>query len=146
MGESIKSIKSIVTVVGLAGGVLALLEKTWKAGAWVVRRWSDRRWAAAVRAYLAAPPDETPPMPKPRGADFYYEGDHDAPRRLCVVAAARERAAMSGVAQGLFQPERVADGRLVVRLRAAGPPHVETRLNTLRRVYDDVAQRDNMRK
>lgn len=134
-------LKDTVTVVGLAGGVLALAEKVWKAGVWVGRDWRDRLWTKAVHLYLAAPPHETPSAPKPKDVEFFYAGGHDAPERRCIVRATRERAAAWGVNHGLFVSERAQDGRLMLRLPTEGPPAGESRLNTLRRVYDECAQK-----
>ena len=136
------TLKNVVTVVGLAGGSLALAEKGWKGVGWLVHRWMDRSWAAAVHSYLAAPPNEVPPVPRRRTADFFYVGGHDDPARRCTVAARRERAVELGRKLGLFLVERDGEGRLVLRLPVTRPPSGESRLNTMRRVYDDLAQNE----
>ncbi len=136
-----ETLKTIVTVIGLTGGVLALVEKCWKGVAWVVCHRMDRSWAAAVHSYLAAPQDEAPAGPKPKDVDFFYRGGHDDPERLGTVSAKRERAVELGRKLGLFLMEKDGEGRVVVRLAVTGPPSDESRLNTLRRVYDDLAQK-----
>jgi hypothetical protein len=80
-------------------------------------------------------------MPKPSYAVFIYVGGHDNQERRCIVGAGRERAAEWGVRRGFFLTERDREMRLVVRLRVDRPPEGESLRNTLRRVYDELAEK-----
>ncbi len=115
--------KTVITAIGVLGGIVALVEKVWKGIAWVARGRQERRaaredraWCDAVKAYM-----EGAPQQPDDGTFFAYSDEYGDDQRHCIVPATHERAAAWGVEHGYFLSRRDEDGRLVIRPRIDEP-------------------------
>lgn len=129
------TLKTIVTALGLAGGVIALAEKVLKAATWFGRGRRERReqeWATDVYNVFVFAEDpglwkmlerlhRIRNLRKPFDATFFSVQRQGGQEYRCIVPARRERAAQWGVEQGHFLAERDPEGRLVVRRRVDLP-------------------------